>query len=301
MVTDMLPGIYPDMDEAKYHAHPALSASGIKILAQPGGPAKWHWQATHPQPPKKEYDIGHAVHALILGVGSPLVRIPEDLLAVNGAASTKEAKRFVTVARDAGYVPLKGHEVDAIEEMAEAVLTHPLARRLLEQAPMREVTLFRIHERTGAPLRSRIDAAGPGALVDVKTTVDANPCEFTATARKLGYHIQSRVYEDQAQAHGITDQPLRFVAVEKAPPYLVSVSEVDPIDKTIASAQIERAIDDWLHGQRTGEWPGYPQRIHTLSFPGWFRDQHDQQISQELEDEFAAYFADRTTPKGPTA
>ena len=36
---ETLPGIYPDMDEAEYHGHPALSASGIKTLAQPGGPA----------------------------------------------------------------------------------------------------------------------------------------------------------------------------------------------------------------------------------------------------------------------
>lgn len=196
-------------------------------------------------------------------------------------------------------IPLKSAEVDLIEAMTEAVLVHPIARRLLERATTREVALFRTHERTGAPLRSRVDAVGPGALIDVKTAVSADPAEFASAARKNGYHIQSQFYEDMARAHNLTEQPLRFVMVEKTAPYLVSVSEVDPIDKTIALNQIERAIDDWLQGTRTGIWPGYPERIHTLAFPGWWRDQHDQQISQEIEDEFAAFFAERNQ-KGHT-
>lgn len=290
---DTLPGIYPDMPEAEYHAHPALSASSIKVLAQPGGPAKWWWQQTHPDPPKDEYDVGHITHSLILGVGAPLARIPDGILAVNGAASTKAAKEFKDQAREAGAIPLKEAVADHVVAMAEAVLAHPIARRLLEAAPERELSLFRTHARTGANLRSRIDAVGPGALVDVKTTVSADPVEFRNTARKLGYHIQAQFYEDMTAAHQLTDQPLRFVCVEKTPPFLVSVCEVDPIDKTIGAVQIEAAIDAWLHGLATGEWPGYPERIHTLSFAGWWRDQHDQQISQEIEDEFAAFFAER--------
>ena len=290
---ETLPGIYPDMDEAEYHGHPALSASGIKILAQPGGPAKWHWLQTHGQPHKKAYDVGHAVHALILGVGAPIARIPDELLAVNGANSRKEGKAWVDAARAEGRIPFKEAEADLIEAMAEAVLAHRPARQLLEQAPMREVSLFRRHERTGAELRSRIDAVGPGALVDIKSARSADPAEFARDARKLGYHIQAQFYEDMARAHNLTDQPLRFVTVEKEPPFLPSVTEVDPIDKSIGLSQIERAIDAWTHGNTTGEWPGYPERITTLSFPGWWRDAHDQEVSQEIEDEFAAFFAER--------
>ena len=90
---DFKAGIYPDMPEDAYHAHPALSASGIKVLAQPGGPAKWWWQHTHPQPSKKAFDVGSAAHSLVLGVGAPLARIPDELLASAQRCSPARSRR----------------------------------------------------------------------------------------------------------------------------------------------------------------------------------------------------------------
>lgn len=286
--------VIEDMDEDEYHAHPALSATGAKLLAQPGGPAKYHWQQLHPAKPKKAYDLGHAVHGMVLGVGAPVVPIPEELLASNGAASTAAAKQFIVDVRADGQIPIKLAEYEQVTAMAKAVMGHPLARRLLEAAKLCEVSLFRKDERTGADLRARFDAVGKSALVDLKTTISADPAEFTTSARKLGYHIQSAWYEDMAQAHDLTDQPLRFVNVEKTEPYLVSVCVIDETDRLIAREQIARAIDAWLTGTETGEWPGYGDKEHTIAFPGWWRDQHDTAITREIEDEFEAYLASRT-------
>ena len=75
------PGIY-EMPEDDYFADPvlagSLSCTWAKQLAQPGGPAKWKWEREHPQPSKKHFDLGHAAHALVLGVGAPIDEIPFD-------------------------------------------------------------------------------------------------------------------------------------------------------------------------------------------------------------------------------
>ena len=291
--------LHKAMPEDEYHAHQSLSSTGIKMLIKPGGAARFHYWSQHPKPPKKAFDLGHAIHAGILGVGAPIAIIPDDLLSDDGGIRSKDAKAWRDEQIAAGSVVLKTAEYEPIKAAANAVLTHPLARQLLEAAPLREHSLIWTDPETGVELRARPDACGPAALVDVKSAADekAEPFEFATQARKLGYHIQDYLYREACKIHNICDQPMRFVAVEKEPPYLVSVSVIDPVDQAIAEVQTRDAIRLYAQCVETGIWPGYPNRVHTLRFPGWWRDQHDAHISQQIEDEFAAFFAERT-PKG---
>ena len=80
---------HTDMPELEYHARPELSASIAKRLIEPGGPARWKWEHDHGRAETKAFDLGHAAHTLVLGAGTPIARIPDELLASNGATSTK--------------------------------------------------------------------------------------------------------------------------------------------------------------------------------------------------------------------
>ncbi len=66
------PGVYDDLPAEYYHADPALSASGMKLLLDPGCPALYRYERDHPQPPKATFDFGHAAHRLVLGDGAKL-------------------------------------------------------------------------------------------------------------------------------------------------------------------------------------------------------------------------------------
>jgi len=94
------PGIYPDVDEIDYHADtlltpsfgPSLSSTGARALLPPSCPALFRHQQDAPRVEKPAFDLGHAVHARILGIGLDIAVIPDDILASNGATSTKAAK-----------------------------------------------------------------------------------------------------------------------------------------------------------------------------------------------------------------
>ncbi|MFD0927383.1 hypothetical protein ACFQ04_16710, partial [Williamsia deligens] len=69
-------GIYDDIPDTLYHSsRDSLSSSGARTLLEPGGPAKF---VGAPRVEKKEYDLGHVVHALVLGKGSDLAVLKYD-------------------------------------------------------------------------------------------------------------------------------------------------------------------------------------------------------------------------------
>ena len=72
-----------DLPDAEYFARPELSASTCKTILKPGGPARVEWLTEHKQPHCKAFDMGHAAHSLVLGVGDPVEAIPSELLGVS--------------------------------------------------------------------------------------------------------------------------------------------------------------------------------------------------------------------------
>ena len=60
--------VVADMPHVEYLRHPALSASGAKLLVRPGGPARFRHERDHGGEIKRAYDVGHAAHAAVLGV-----------------------------------------------------------------------------------------------------------------------------------------------------------------------------------------------------------------------------------------
>lgn len=283
MTTITDPGVY-DLDEATYHADPvpggSLSSTGARRILD--SPARFRWEREH-RIDKKVFDVGHAVHAKVLGVGMEVVAIPDDLLAVNGAASTKDAKAFIAEARAAGQVPLKSDEAAPIDAMAEAVLTHPDARVFLERNGQAEASAFARDPQTGAWLRVRPDFLpdhDPGrrtVLVDLKTGRTANPAKFGKAAHDFHYEQQDDLYRRVTQlARGEADAAFVFVLVETEPPHLVSVVELDVVARRIGAERNRRAIDLYDECTRTDTWPGYPRGVSLVALPCYAETAHEE-------------------------
>ena len=157
---------HTDMPELEYHARPELSASIAKRLIEPGGPARWKWEHDNGRRETKAFDLGHAAHRVVLGAGTPIACIPDELLASNGATSTKAAREWITQAREQGIVPLKRAEYDQVHDMAAALHAHRGAQALLDRATDVELSAFSADEATGVFLRCRFDAIGSSVLVE---------------------------------------------------------------------------------------------------------------------------------------
>ncbi|MFF2054142.1 PD-(D/E)XK nuclease-like domain-containing protein [Leifsonia sp. NPDC058194] len=269
-------GIVHGLDERLYHSDPALSSTGLVKLLQ--APAKYKHYRDNPEPAKKAYDVGSAVHGKVLGVGAPVTAIPAEYLAVNGAASTKGARAFIQGARDAGKIPVKQAEYDEINAIAESVLAHPLARSLFEQAGQAEASVFATDPDTGVPIRCRFDYLPDFTVddpwcVDLKTSAsDASPEAFARTVAKpeLRYDVRQEHYlQTYGVATGEFMARMRFVVVEKTAPYLVGVYELAPEFADMGRRQIRRAYETYAACTAADLWPGYPTTTEPLQPPTW--------------------------------
>lgn len=277
MITVTDPCVLAGVSDADYHSDKmvpggSLSSTGVRrILASP---ALYRWQIEHPVE-KAVFDTGKAVHAEVLGTGAQTVVIPEDLLALNGAASTVAAKKFIAEAYLDGQVPLKAAEFAPIKAMAAAVLDHRTARALLERPGIPEASAFARDPLTGTWLRARPDYLPDRTerrtiAVDLKTGRSADPRKFRRAVAEYGYHQQAALYTDVVRwARGDDDVAFVFVVVEVTPPHLVSVCELDPDAMNVGRSRNRTAIELYARCRETGQWPGYGTEIHTIDLPAW--------------------------------
>lgn len=268
------------MTDETYHADPvvggSLSSTGARAILS--SPARYRWDRDH-RIERHTFDVGHAAHAKVLGVGMGIIEIPAEHLTASGNVSTKVATQaWLIEQRAAGLVPVTPDDMSDVDAMAEAVLAHPEARTYLERDGAKsEQSLFAPDDQTGAWLRARIDLlALDGAeplAADLKTTGlgGADPEEFARTAANYGYDIQSEFYPHVLrQALGLDDiAAFRFIAVEKVPPYLVSVIELDAEYAVIGRTRVRRAIDTYARCRETNTWPGYQPVVHYVAAPRW--------------------------------
>ena len=248
------------LPERDYHAAPGLSSTGMKwLLRSP----KHYRQQMDQRAEKAAFDLGHAVHGKVLGVGMDVVVIPEDLLASNGAASTAKAKAFIEDARANGLVPVKADVLGQVDAIAESVLANPKAATLLSLEGDTELSIFADDPDTGVPLRGRLDrlATLPGGRlvnVDLKTTTDVRRRKVVRTIEDFGYDTQSETYKHLLRLAFDTDvAPTQLIFVEVVAPHEVRVVQLAHEDWIDGGARkMRRAINIYARCTATGVWPG---------------------------------------------
>lgn len=259
-----LTGIHEDMDEQTYHARPELSSTGARTLLRVA--AKFDWDRTHPVH-KDVFDLGSAVHTKVLGKGWPVLVFDFD------SWRTKDAQAAQREAREAGAIPMLRKDFHTVQAMTFAVLNDPRARRIFEAGGQVEASLFATDPETGVPMRARPDLMAPGRMVDLKTANDASDDGFARSAAEFGYQTQEWWYRRVRQiVTGEPDADFLFVVVEKSPPYLVNVIELDGLFAEIGRSQVDRALRLYAECSASGVWPGYERadgQPNVVGPPAW--------------------------------
>ncbi|RMD92589.1 MAG: hypothetical protein D6811_06670 [Alphaproteobacteria bacterium] len=285
----MKPGIHR-IPEDVYHADPAPEPSLSSTLAREIiRHSPLHAWVKHPRlnpawepEVKATFDIGRAAHRAVLGVGADYEAYPEELLAVNGAASTKAAKAWAEEARARGITPLKADDVEKIERMA-AKLRWDLKDFGIEIDPEHS-EVAALAEIDGIWARAMVDNAPPGrVLYDFKTTTDASPAACERAVMTYGYDEQAAHYLDCWKAATGEERRFRFIFQEKEPPYEISVIELGGDDIEMARRKMRRAREVWRECLRSGHWPGYPRGVIQIDLPDFYHARWLERESVEEE------------------
>ena len=267
------PKIVDGLSAEDYHAdRTSISSSGLRALLNPGCPAQFKYDRDHPQAPKREFDLGHAAHLLVLGEGPEI-----DVLDFDNYL-TKPAKLARAEAYEMGVVPLLRHEFEQVQAMATAVREHPDAGALLAMQGLAEQSIYWTDPATRVRCRVRPDwlVQHPQVtlVVDLKTTTDASPDACSKAIESHSYHQQGALYIDGVQAAGLAPEGARFIwiFVSKKAPHLVTVRELADQDQDIGRARNDRALRIYADCTTTGVWPdwtGTVTEIPAISMPSW--------------------------------
>ncbi|MEW1630773.1 PD-(D/E)XK nuclease-like domain-containing protein [Streptomyces sp. NPDC089173] len=267
------PVVIDGMSAEDYHADKtSISSSGLRALLNPGCPAQFKYDRDHQQPPKREFDLGNAVHTAVLGEGHDIVEIDyPNYLKADARAARDEAYT-------AGKVPLLPKEKAQVDAMEQAVREHPLAGPLFAPGTgLAEQSIFWTDPATGVRCRVRPDwlkqLPGLTLCVDYKTIKSADPDTVSKAIRDRAYHQQDAFYTDGIWA-ALQPEDVRFIFVfqSKVAPYLITVRELADQDRDIGRARNERALRTYAECESTGVWPdwtGPVTDIPTISMPTW--------------------------------
>lgn len=290
MSDEPLTGVIHGMSNAEYHAHPALSASGLKLLAK--SPRSFYAAMRDPQRPvRKESQAmraGTLTHTMVLEPETFNDRyyiVPSDAPTRPTAKQLQAAKpspatlsviewwaNFELEAR--GREHIDGEEFRKASLQTESLLARPEVAAYLSRGES-EVSAFWVDKHTGVHCRCRPDwvhpVEGKGVvLVDVKTTQDASRVGFPKQIARFDYHLQAAHYSaGWTAATGIPVVGFVFAAVESEWPYLAASYELDLVSLEEGEAQRRILLETYAECLRTDQWPGYEEGTQQISLPSW--------------------------------
>lgn len=184
-------------------------------------------------------------------------------------------------AEHAGKVILNRREWMQATAITNAVKAHPIASRLLF-APgiVHEETIT--WEQRGRVRRSTPDARGPGHVVELKSTRNAEKRAFSRDAGFRHYHCQLADYGAAIEAlTGTRPREYYIVAVESAFPYVVQVYQLTDVVLEQGKHLVNEWLDKLIMAEQTGSWPPYSVAIEPLEI--WQPFAGDDDASEDGE------------------
>lgn len=236
------PGIYYDLPADIYHADPALSSSGLKLLLK--NPL-YYWDSSPLNPHRKQKDtismkIGRAIHTMLLEpdkfdkefiVLPPVNDIKIDSEVWGKLSLTEDAADFKLPKKTAKVVKYAGKKIviseDKFNDIATAVDTvkNDLSIAGLISGGHPEVSIFWRDQETGIMCRVRFDYLRPGWDFDLKSTTNSSMEHIGFAISDYRYDISCAMYAEGRSVAGLKEDNHRgsvLLFLEKESPYLAN-------------------------------------------------------------------------------
>lgn len=286
------PGIYSDISLDAYVGDPCDApslSSGIAHMLVSRSP-RHAWQA-HPKlnpnwrsSEDERFDIGTAAHGVLLEGAV-------DRLAIHDFQDwrTKAAKEARAISRMEGKTPVLVHQaadIMAMVQEARAFLKESEIGNVLEHGKPEQTILWQ-HGDTWC--RCRPDWIGDDLVLSYKTTGSAEPDGWiNYVAMRSGYELQAAHELNGLAQSGIRIPSDRYywLVQETDPPYACMLAGLTPALLEHANEKMAHALNLWRECLKTGEWPGYGNRVHYAEPNNWQVAQWQERMSMEaMEDE----------------
>lgn len=268
------PGIYENIDPAKYHNHYGVSQSKLNVFNV--SPYHYYRQFVKPGAPSKKASAAFQKGTLIhLAVLEPDRFMETVVMGPGENKALKEWKDFA-IAHD-GLTVAKPSEFRMVTEIARQIRENDIAYEMISGAK-KEVSLSWHDDETGLLCRGRLDAFNRTQLIipDIKTTADASPAKFFRSVGDYRYHVQAAFYSDGVRKILGGDPVFTWITIETAWPYIVQVYEVPEYMIEIGRAEYRTNLRRLKRCIETDIWPGYGGKIITAELPKYYKPQIDE-------------------------
>ena len=272
-------GLRFDLSNEAYHAGPGISKSSLDAVAK--SPAHYFARYLDENRPEREPTAamiaGTLAHCAVLEPEEFVIRYA---VGPDVSKATKEWKAFEASLAD-GRQAIKPDQFKQAFAQSTSVRSIPDIADLLSKG-FAEVSAYWHDEETGILCKCRPDWVSPcddGSviLVDLKTTTDASPREFSRSIAKWRYHVQAAWYADgYAKASGLTVRGFVFAAVETDFPHLPAAYMLDDESIDQGRTDYRRNLETYAECLACGIWPGYEKEIQLTRIPNWAFDQEEE-------------------------
>ena len=259
-----------EMSNDAYHAETDyIGKSGLDLIRR--SPLHFWERYLNPnrvrEPETPAQIFGSLVHCAVLEAHKLETRyasIPEDMNKRTTAWKDFQAehvgKKLVSVEMYAQALAIR-----------EAVFAHPYAANLLSVG-VAEKSMWANDPVTGVRVKSKPDFHNTKLdfLVDLKTTLDAGEERFARDSFNYRYHVQDAFYTDVADWAGVPIKGFAFIAVEKEPPYAVSVYVLDDDSRELGRLTYREDLNTYAKCYSAQKWHGYHENnVTSLRLPNW--------------------------------
>jgi len=276
-------GIVEDMPIEEYHAHPHLSASGIKdLLTTPAHYKKY--VRDEKRKPTADMQFSSAVDIFLTEPHNAdrLVPLAPDCAKrskVEKALWAEHKRKLVP-----GAVSLTREERAEAQRLADIVRNDPLVQNLGILNGAAQTSYFASIDTPEGPcyVRCRPDFYDGGNIIwDLKALRDASDHMVNKAITDYGYHRAAACYPAVVQACGLPADLYVLVIVEKEGINAVRVMPIEDRDVEQGRREFMQAATLWAKCTRTGEWPGYHKGFSFGGLLNYKRDDENRNFIKE--------------------
>ena len=192
--------------------------------------------------------------------------LPEDF-----NLRTKANKELYQEILASGKMPIKWAMQQTANEMMDRIFESKNAKMLLKGIPEKEY----FATIDGIEIKSKVDLVNPekGYILDLKTTLNAEPNAFIKEMENRKYFQQAWLYREMANLNGENITKFFFLNIIKEKPYTMSIIEVSDEQFQIGEAMFRHSFSLYKQALKTPDkdFDSFPagQRHFCYDTPLW--------------------------------
>lgn len=185
------------------------------------------------------------------------------------------AKKKIWEEENQGKSWITQEQFDEATNIVYAVTQNPVAKEMIGKVTETQKKLTWTDKETGLPMISYLDMKGEKFIVDLKSTTDAHPDEFTRSAAIYEYYLQAAIYLEGMKYKGEFPD-FYFIVVESKAPYGVAVYKANKEFLELGKQQYHKLLQEFKFCMEEGMFDqSYQFRAvagyYQLDLPGYLK------------------------------